>query len=386
VHHSLTSCLGLLLALASCDAPQRGGDVGERGGDVGVLDGASLRDAPLDANAAVPADASAPADGGPALLAALPFDRWSYVPIPGAVCGNGSPAAIGVSPHAGATEVLVFFSGGGACWDEDCLRGEGAVHIAEDYTPEILAAEVGLFAALGWEDSASTANPFRESHLVFIPYCTGDVHAGDAEAIYDPARPTAVVHHRGARNTALFVEAMRASWPELARVRVMGGSAGAFGATLAWDRFGDAWPGAELVILADSGQLVEPPAALWATFHARWGLRVPPGCSACEASFSAYYDHFDARYPATRFALMGSMRDGVISSYFGIDDLATRTDALLRGVLADNETTRYFMLPGDEHVLLGDYPTITGPDGTPLAAWLIAWLTGDDAGWRNVRP
>ena len=58
--------------------------------------------------------------------------------------------------------------------------------------------------------------------------------------------------------------------------------------------------------------------------------------------------------------------------------------------------TRYFVVPGMEHVLIGGYG-IVGADGgvsaprksrdggTDLKGWVDAWATGADAGWESTR-
>ena len=126
-------------------------------------------------------DTSTPgADSGPIALERLPDGVWSFVRVPGAVCGNGSPAGIGVNPHAGARDLLIVIAGGGACWDADtCFGRHTATHIDEDYTQAMFDAERSTISDAGWDDRAALVNPFREANIVYVPYCTGDIHAGD---------------------------------------------------------------------------------------------------------------------------------------------------------------------------------------------------------------
>jgi len=324
-------------------------------------------------------------DAGAVSLAGLPGDAWSFVPVPGAVCGNGSTAAIGVSPHPGATELLIFMAGGGACWDADtCFARSAATHIAEDYTRAMFDEERAILAAVGWDDRAAAANPFRASHIVYLPYCSGDLHAGDSVQSYVPSDPTRRVHHRGAVNTQRYVDAMRAAWPELQQVRVIGLSAGGYGAQLNWGRFADAWPDAALSILADGAPLAQPDAPLYATWRASWNLFTPAGCTGCVTSFPAYDDHFDAAYPSSRFGLVTTTGDAVLSGYWGVSDFPVRVNGAL-DVLDDNATTRYFAVDSDHHVILGESTTLRGSDGTLLLDWVVGWFA-DDTRWHNVRP
>ncbi len=331
-------------------------------------------------------DGATARDAGPALadLTSLPADTWSYVPIEGAVCGNGSTMAIGVDPHASASELLVFVMGGGACWDaESCFVSNRATHVHEDYTRAIFDAERPLVTGLGWDDRGSALNPFRASHIVFVPYCTGDLYGGDATRAYPGAPSGALVHHRGAPNVQRIVDTMRAAWPALERVRVIGFSAGGYGAQLNWGRFAEAWPDADLALLADSAPLLQPPS--YGMWREQWNLAWPEGCDACRSSFVAYDDHFDARYPRSRLGLMATTRDAVLTSYWGGGDITPLYGPLL-AALDDNETTRYFVVDSDAHVILGQAGTLRSADGTLLLDWLVGWLEDDRVRFHDTRP
>lgn len=313
----------------------------------------------------------------------LPQDTWSFVPIAGAVCGNGSPMSIGVNPHAGATDVLVLMMGGGACWDaESCFTRALATHVSEDYTRATFDSERAIVAAVGWDDRGALLNPFREAHIVFVPYCSGDLHAGDAVQSY-PGAP-APVHHRGAVNTQRIVDAMRTSWPALARVRVIGLSAGGYGTQLNWGRYAQAWPDADLALLADSAPMLEPPSALYATWRESWQLSTPSDCTECATRFAAYDDYFDARHPDSRFGLLATTRDAVITAFWGVE-LAPLYPPLY-ATLADNDTTRYFVVDSDAHVILGNAATLRSADGTLMLDWLLGWLEDDRTRFHNTAP
>jgi hypothetical protein len=344
--------------------------------------------APLATDGGAHADASGPVgDAGPFSLSALPNDTWSFVTVPGAVCGNGSPASIGVNAHAGATELLIVIAGGGACWDAATCFGTAtematAVHVSEDYTEAMFVTERAPITSSGWDDRTSAANPFRTANIVYVPYCTGDIHGGDAVQTYGPGQ---VVHHRGAVNMQLYVDAMRSAWPAIATTRVVGFSAGGFGAQMNWGRFADAWPDASLSILADCAPLAELDPARFATWRASWNLYAPADCADCATSFPAYDEYFDARYPTSRFGLVATTRDQVLVGFWGVTDFPTRVSALLSEHLDDNATTRYFVIDSDQHVILGDALTLRSADGTLLIDWVSGWLA-NDARWHDTAP
>jgi hypothetical protein len=361
----LTSSLCLLGALTiGCGGPAAGPDTGPR--------------EPLDA-AIDDLDAASTTS-----FAELAPDTWSFVPIAGAVCGNGTPLSVGVNPHAGASDVLVIVMGGGACWNaETCFTLDAATHVHEDYTRAIFDRERALVSMVGWDDRAALLNPFREAHLVFVPYCSGDLHAGDSVQDYPGAPQT--VHHRGAPNTQRIIDAMHGAWPELARVRVIGFSAGGYGTQLNWGRYADAWPDADLALLADCSPLLAPPDAQYAAWRTSWNLYTPEGCAECESRFSAYDDFFDQRYPDSRFGLLATTNDSVITAFWGVPDIAPLYDPLL-DTLDDNATTRYFVVDSDAHVILGQAGTLRSADGTLMIDWLLGWLENDPVRFHNTRP
>ncbi len=335
-----------------------------------------------------PADAAAPTpeDAAATDWAELPPNVWSFVPVPGGACGNGTPYSVGVNPRPGATQVLFLVMGGGACWDaESCFELDAASHIAEDYTRALFDRERALVSMIGWDDRGAPLNPFRESHIVFAPYCTGDLHSGDAVQDYPGAPGGARVFHRGAVNTQGYLDLARAAWPGLTDVRVIGFSAGGFGTQLNWGRFADAWPTADVALLGDCSPLLQPQPDLYAAWRASWDMQTPADCTDCASTFAAYDDYFDARYPDSRFGLMATTRDTVIRAFWGGADLDPLLDTLVTDHLEDNATTRYFIVDSDAHVILGDAFTLRSADGTLLVDWLAGWLE-DDARFHNTRP
>src|SRR5688572_22279448 len=80
-------------------------------------------DLPADAgNASPPAESEPPATqpGAPPPPAPPPLGEigeWTWLDVPGAVCGLGQPTGFAVNVGTG-TDVLMYMEGGGLCWDE----------------------------------------------------------------------------------------------------------------------------------------------------------------------------------------------------------------------------------------------------------------------------
>jgi hypothetical protein len=46
---------------------------------------------------------------------------------------------------------------------------------------------------------------------------------------------------------------------------------------------------------------------------------------------------------------------------------------------------KYFLMPGDSHVMLDDLFTMIGPGNYPLVTFATLFINGDP-GWTNVKP
>jgi hypothetical protein len=277
--------------------------------------------------------------------------------------------------------------GGGACWDAStCYVLNTAVH--------------GPFGQAQWEgtaapsisralDRARATNPFRNASYVFVPYCTGDLHAGNQVVTYDVLGPR--MHaHVGRRNVEALLPRVRATWPAPTRVVVSGSSAGGYGATFNYDLFRQAYPGAQAALVSDAGPLLEGGGipdghrvAWWTNW--RLGDVVDPLCADCRGDLSRLYPALVAKYPQDRMALLTSLQDSVIRTYFLILlglDLEQRIRSLVANRLAPTATFRGFIIPGESHTLLAAMDTIMS-GGMTLEAWLAAMMAGD-AGWATI--
>lgn len=318
----------------------------------------------------------------------LPRLEWSWVDVPGAVCGDGSPTGLAVNPGPeGSTDVLVFLMGGGACWNAATCNGTS---FSEP------TASAGPYGAAQFQaDATRTAgtildrtverSPAGNATLVFIPYCTGDVHWGDAGSDYG-------WQHRGGRNLALDAEWLAANLPEPSKLVVSGSSAGGFGSLLAHDLLRARWPGARGFLIDDSG----PPLvgsdinlALRASWYLAWGLdqTLTPFCgAACRDDFSQAIGALREKYPDDRIALLSSRQDQVIRAFFGVLPADVFEESLLELVdarfAAQGDGIEAFLVEGDDHVLLEDVGAWSA-DGTSLTDWIRQMVDEEDV-WSTL--
>lgn len=160
------------------------------------------------------------------------------------------------------TNTLIYFNGGGACWNgATCLTslvlGERPTYNPAIDHPENIPSEVGGILKRNKKD-----NPVKDWNMVFIPYCTGDAHIGSRDTIYrDPLRlinegNPLLVQHRGFDNFMVVREWLKndTKRKKTERVLVAGSSAGAYGALLNFPRLQGLYPKkTRVTLLVDAG-------------------------------------------------------------------------------------------------------------------------------------
>jgi hypothetical protein len=323
----------------------------------------------------LPADAGHHADAGsdPLRLDVPPL-AWAFVALPQTRCANGSSTGVAVNWSPTSDELLVYFVGGGACWNlATCGLGTSA-NVRRGYGAQDFAAD-GL---RGWAmfDRQEARNPFRAMSHVVVPYCTADVHAGTRVTTYDGL---VTIHHAGARNVDALVPHLAATFGAVRRVVLVGSSAGGFGAQLNAPKFAAAFPASELVVLADSAQLVNPAGGLVSQWVSAWGVSVPPACQGCATDFPRYLDFLLTSSPGVRVGLLASTRDATLTPFFnyGVDvqafDLATR-QLLDRYDRSANGS--YFARGGVRHTWLEFVTRVSGADDVATFDWVTAFLAG----------
>lgn len=377
------------LALAGCGSAVTPASVGDASTDAVSPDGAPSPDVATEPDASAPRDASQIViDAGPAEPIDAPENQWTWVPVEGARCGNGSTAGIGINRSSASRNVFIFMMGGGGCWDGlTCLGVPVAAHINEDYSEALFRADLRGVSGSLFFSRTNAQNPFRDATLVFVPYCTGDIHGGDAEREYAWGARRQTIHHVGARNMALYLRRLAATFPDAQRVTLMGISAGGFGAGLNWWRVADAFPGARVDLIDDSGPPFAPPQARWELMRSAWNPQFPPACTTCWDNLETLLDFYATRFPPpARMALLSYTRDTTISTYFGIsqDDFNANLLRLASERIAPRPNMRHFIVTGASHVLMGGATRISG-GGTTLAEW-INRMVSDSPDWANVAP
>ena len=253
-----------------------------------------------------------------------PADTWTWVAIPGAKCRDGSSTGIGVRMHPGATQLAIYMEGGGACFHDASCAINDVLASWDENTFDAWAAATG---SAGIFDTRRDDNPLRGWNMVYVPYCTGDVHAGAREHVDVPGA-TAPKDQMfvGFTNVGYYLERLVPTFATSSHVLVTGTSAGGFGAAFNYDRIAQAFCGARVTLVDDSG----PPMSddylapcLQKRWRSLWNLdaTLPADCPACRGADGGgivnYVDYIAKKYPSQQLGLISANQDSVISLFFG---------------------------------------------------------------------
>ena len=316
-----------------------------------------------------------------------PAETWAWLELPESSCGNRQRTGIGINIKPEATVLLIYLNGGGACWNAlTCQTLMAAANVLTGYRRADFSEET-LTRALAFSRT-DPRNSLRNASYVFVPYCTGDVFAGDKTNTYQGFGGAVTIAHKGRANIEAMLPRLGATFPHIRKVILAGSSAGAFGVQLNYPRFAETFPSAEVHLLADSGQLIQPTGTLFNEWAQAWGMREPTGCPGCLQGFPAYIDFLTTNYPNRRFGLMAYDEDEVLRLFFGYGQdttgFRTATRALLTERYAAKANAKYFARPGDSHTMLGN-PLGISSGGLSLVSWIDAFIEGSSS-WRNVGP
>lgn len=350
------------------------------------------------AGGSAPACPPTPPVSGPPIN--TPDGQWTWVPVTGAVCRDGSPAGIGVRKHAGSKKLYIYLEGGGACFNGATC----AISLANfgKLTFDSWAATVGQ---TGIFNDVNAENPVKDWNAIYVPYCSGDVHAGDKDKA-DVSGGPQDQEFVGYRNMGVYLNRLVPTFPDVDQVLLTGISAGGFGAAFNYDRVASAFCPTPVVLVDDSG----PPMSdaflapcLQEQWRDLWNLAgtLPADCSACAGSNGGgivnYVPYLAQKWPDSYLGLISSTHDSVISTFFGFGTNACTSSAPIPGDVyaagLDDLRTNYmsgsgkwgtYFIDSTQHTwLLGPGFFLTEVNGVKLTQWMRDLLHGSAS---NVGP
>jgi hypothetical protein len=267
-----------------------------------------------------------------------------------------------------------------------------AAYFVSGYTQAdfvIESRDVGYLALPGgFFDRSAPGNPFKDWSYVYVPYCTGDIHAGSNTMQYGAH----TAKHVGYLNMAAYLNRLVPTFPTADRVVLSGSSAGGFGAMLNWAQTQRAFGSARVDVIDDSAVFM-PPDVLAATGSSgqdqakAWNLAaaIPPGCTECATGLTALYGYSAKAYPRSRGGVLSYAQDSVQSTFTGITPAAFQTGLgeVITSQITPSANLRVFVSSGTSHVLFFS-PTVA-TNGVTVQEFVTRMVT-DDSTWASVQP
>jgi hypothetical protein len=334
------------------------------------------------------AESSAEVDALPGQPITAPERTWTWVPFPNAFCGNGTATGIGVNIARGSTRVLLYLGEGGACWsDTTCFTLQTAVNLS-GYSGSKFATESRdanyLAQAGGFFDRTAASNAFKDYSYVYVPYCTGDMHAGNNVTTY----ASGTVHHVGFANMSAFLARIVPTFPAIDRVILAGSSEGGLGAAFNWWQTQQAFGSVRVDVIDDSGTFMPPDIEAIgigeSAVRTQWNLAatLPSGCTACATRLDALYGFYGTTATGHRGALLSYVEDTTQPQVYGIT-----TAQFSQGLQEELATygapgLRAFMPNAPGHVLWFN-PTLA-VSGVTVQEFITKMVT-DDPSWASVQ-
>ncbi len=311
---------------------------------------------------------------------AVTVGEWASIPGgDDCRCSDGSPFELWQRP-ADPTKVVLFLEGGGACFDAETCGPASPI-----YTTSL---ELGATPGNGGIFDADNAeNPFAEYSVVYVPYCTGDVHLGDRVNEYSDS---VTINHGGFGNASKGLDTVLADYPDVEQLVVAGSSAGSIPAPTFAGLAADALPDVDIVAFGDASGAYPDVPELNAQLGGDWGVlaNVPDwpvneGLTAEEFSFPGQWVAAGTQHPDITFARFDNAADGVqtfFAGLLGIDtsDLLGLIDSTEAQIEAAGVPVASYIAPGSGHTILGsDGLYELEVDGVRLVDFLTSLVEGD---------
>ncbi|MDK1025146.1 MAG: pectin acetylesterase-family hydrolase [Gammaproteobacteria bacterium] len=293
-------------------------------------------------------------------------------------CSDGTEYKFYVRP-GDANKLLFYLQGGGACWTrqtcDPALQPSYNINL-KNFDPTRYR---GIF------EFDNPANPFKDHTLVFAPYCTGDVHIGALDAVYEPVTEDGellTIYHRGFANVQAVLDWTYDKIRNPAKIFVTGSSAGAIPSPYYAAVLAEHYTNSRVTQLGDAAggyrrdNRDSRPSDRWGTFNE---INKQPGFEDLtqEAfNYEKLYIHAAKKYPGITFAEYDAAEDRVQRRFLAIGG---QTDVKLLDYLKANQADisaevsnfKSYIAGGDSHTVLArpEFYTFES-NGTSVRDWV----------------
>ena len=308
---------------------------------------------------------------------------WNRVPgREGTGCAHDSTFAFKVRPGL-PDKVMIFLNGGGACWRAaECDPKAKPTYTMTSDSANDASVRQGIF------DVANEANPVRDYTMVYIPYCTGDLHLGTRTVDYERGQKDFEVRHQGAVNLEAVLDWVYSNVKSPRLVFVAGVSAGAVPSPVVAAKMARRYPRARIVQLGDGAGGYRTPAV--PGLLAGWGATdylqrdaAFRSLDSADFTFERIYLAASRAAPRVHFAQYNAVEDATQLYFLSL--LGIKNQPLSKSLAADlaqisNGTGwfRSYTAPGKMHTILRSNAMYTTKvDGVLFNDWLTQLVEGE---------
>ncbi|EKP15542.1 MULTISPECIES: pectin acetylesterase-family hydrolase [Leptospira] len=324
---------------------------------------------------------------GTITVAGANYSNRAYNPSCSGSSGNTTFSFYRKKVSTSNKKLLINFMGGGACWSGyNCFGSNTTTYFNQLNTVPDLFVK---FAFQGVMNANNALNPFKDYDVVFIPYCTGDLHFGSKDMTYtDPNTGSqVVVQHRGYDNVLAVLKYIQSEYPGVQNVFVTGQSAGGYGTLLNYPIVRETITGlntsAKVNMLIDASNGVVP-NGFFSNLSTQWGA---------DSSLPTWVTGITANYLTVGNPSIQDFFTKVSTYYLGLGDKTGQYTAIFDGnqrffykvmniinaapAYSNEKTTDPYDSSKTYSALFGDTDGSSVPDGT------LASTDGSSCGWAQ---
>lgn len=294
-----------------------------------------------------------------------------WMEIPGMKCRDGSPTGIGIKV-GNPKKLAIYINGGGACFNMATCEGNPHKFDLTDWNALTAYDNPGIFSTI------DSRNPLKDFTLIFVPYCTGDVHSG-TKTVGFPLDSKDTQQYVGAYN---FIKVMDFITPyfehnDVEEIVLFGLSAGGYGVYVNFLEVINRFKGKKITVINDSGPLFSDPKAfppcLQAGFTLIFGLPLPDDlldcCGTRSLGLANVYEYSSKNYSGVNFGFISSYEDatsrfflsfgynncqGAPGNQLPADVFKSAIKSLRDDVIVPKSTWSTYYINGDSHTMLAD--------------------------------
>ena len=304
--------------------------------------------------------------------------------------GGGCECADGAewffwSRDADPSKVLLYFEGGGACFEDQGCKFQGGTFKTSISSDGPAVGSVFNSDLGGISNFRNPANPFADWSVVYVPYCTGDIHLGNAVTEYAYAE----VNHSGHKNSQAAYNFLTSHYTDASKIFVTGSSAGSFPAPFYGILASNSYPDAEITVFNDGSGGVYTNGTY--DVVSNWNLNETMGDFLDEYRDFNFFDSADMVIQAwnhdnsIRFGRYDNTEDDTMKYFnalLGNDIRITYSSQVFASEQKIEEAgidVSGFIAPGPDHTILGSDRFYTlEVEGVLFLDWFTAFVNGEN--------